>query len=47
MDTARHLAFVADSKDFTAAYTRAGLSNSQDGCAIDRIVFTPPMHISC
>lgn len=47
MDTAGHLAFVADSQDFTAAYTQAGLHNSQNGCAIDRIVFTPPMHIVC
>jgi hypothetical protein len=47
MDTAGHLAFVADSSDFTAAYTQAGLNNSQGGCAIDRIVFTPPMHVSC
>jgi hypothetical protein len=47
MDTAGHLAFVADSKDFSAAYTQASLNNNQFGCALDQIVFTPPMHISC
>jgi hypothetical protein len=46
MDTAGHLAFVADSKDPTAAYTQAGL-NHQGGCPIDQVVFTPPMHLPC